>query len=125
MKRYERRSEELASLPVFVKRIISSLLIALGFIAVSLSVGLIGYHWIAGFDLVDSLLESSMILGGMGPVKELPSSEAKIFAAFYALFSGLVLIAVTGFLLAPLAHRLMHSFHIDEEDVKRSKRSKK
>ncbi|CAD6880618.1 hypothetical protein [Methylomonas albis] len=59
-----------------------------------------------------------MILGGMGPINALPSDTAKVFAACYALFSGLVFIMVMGIVLAPLAHRMLHKFHIDESDLK-------
>lgn len=94
-------------------------------ILVSLLIGIAGYHWIAGFGWLDSLLEASMILGGMGPVKELHSSGAKVFASLYALFSGLVFIAVMGFVLGPVAHRLLHSFHLDDKDIQKSGRGKK
>jgi len=78
----------------FVKRLLGSLAMALGLIAFVLILGIVGYHYIAGFDWVQSLLEASMILGGMGPVKELPNDGAKIFASVYALFSGLIFIAI-------------------------------
>ncbi len=84
---------------------------------VALSAGVAGYHLIAGFDFVDSLLEASMILGGMGPVRELPNESAKIFASIYALFSGVIFIALVGIILAPTAHRVLHKFHLDEKDV--------
>ena len=115
---YERHHEQLAPRSVFVKRIIESLAIASGLIAIALSVGIVGYHFIAGFNFVDSLLEASMILGGMGPVRELPNDNAKMFASIYALFSGVILIALMGIILAPIAHRVLHKFHVDEKDVK-------
>ena len=90
---------------------------ALGLIAFVLILGIVGYHYIAGFDWVQSLLEASMILGGMGPVKELPNDGAKIFASVYALFSGLIFIAIMGLMLAPVVHRILHKFHVDEKDV--------
>ena len=90
---------------------------ALGLIAFVLILGIAGYHYIAGFDWVQSLLEASMILGGMGPVKELPNDGAKIFASVYALFSGLIFIAIMGLVLAPVVHRILHKFHVDEKDV--------
>ncbi len=90
---------------------------ALGLIAFVLILGIVGYHYIAGFDWVQSLLEASMILGGMGPVKELPNDAAKIFASVYALFSGLIFIAIMGLVLAPVVHRILHKFHVDEKDV--------
>lgn len=89
---------------------------ALGLIAFVLCLGIAGYHFIAGYNWVDSLLEASMILGGMGPVKELPSDAAKIFASAYALFSGLIFIAVLGLVLSPVVHRILHKFHVDEKD---------
>ena len=117
--RFERRLDKLAPRSVFIKRIIASLGIALVLIFCSLTIGIVGYHSIAGFNFVDSFLEASMILGGMGPVKEMPSDGAKIFAALYALFSGLILIALMGIILSPVAHRIMHKFHVDEKDVNR------
>ena len=116
--RFERRHEKLAPISVYVQRIAGSLALALGLMAIALSIGIAGYHFIAGFNFVDSLLEASMILGGMGPVRELPKDTAKIFASIYALFSGVIFIALMGILLAPTAHRVLHKFHIDENDVK-------
>src|ERR1700730_3988179 len=109
MTRFERRYEKLAPLPVFIRRLATWLGLALLLIGFSLSVGIVGYHWIAGFDLIDLFLQASMILGGMGPVKEMNNNGAKIFASLYALFSGLVLIGVMGVVLAPIVHRIMHS----------------
>ena len=113
---FERKNEKLASVSVFVKRIIVSLGIAIGLAALALSAGILGYHWLAGFGWIDSLLEASMILGGMGPVNQLPTDSAKVFASIYALFSGLMFIAVMGVVLSPIVHRFLHKFHIDEED---------
>jgi hypothetical protein len=115
---FERRHEPLAPVSVFVQRLIGSVVMALGLIALVLMIGIAGYHWIGGFNWVDSLLEASMILGGMGPVNSLPSDHAKIFASAYALFSGLIFIAVMGLVLTPVVHRILHKFHVDEKDVK-------
>ena len=115
--KFERRHDKLAPISIYVQRILASLGLASLLILVGLSVGIIGYHFIAGFDFVDSLLEASMILGGMGPVRELPNDTAKVFASIYALFSGVIFIALMGIILSPIAHRVMHKFHIDEKDV--------
>ena len=123
--RYEHRNEKLATLPVFIRRVIGSLAMAIILVGISLFIGIAGYHWIAGLGWIDSLLEASMILGGMGPVKELHTSGAKLFASLYALFSGLVFIGIIGLVLAPMAHRMMHSFHIDEKDLQKSGGKKK
>src|SRR4051812_41464463 len=111
--RFEHRSEPLISRCRFFIRIAHGLGVAGVVVGVSLLVGMCGYHWIAGFAWVDALLNASMILGGMGPVSDLPSNAAKIFASMYALYSGLVLIAVTGILLSPIMHRVLHNFHLE------------
>ena len=121
---FERRHERLAPRRVFVRRMLSSLGIAIGMIAVALSIGIAGYHWLSGFGWIDSLLEASMILGGMGPVNPLPSDGAKLFASFYALFSGLIFIGVMGVVLAPPAHRMIHKFHLDDEGMAKKPTSK-
>jgi hypothetical protein len=72
-----------------------------------------GYRVLGGLGWVDAFLNASMILGGMGPVDRMTTAGAKIFAACYALFSGLVLIAVMGIVLAPWLHRMLHAFHVE------------
>ena len=115
-RRFERRKDKLAPVSIYVQRIAASLAIAIGLMLFALAVGVVGYHLIAGFNFVDSLLEASMILGGMGPVRELPNDASKMFASIYALFSGVIFIALMGIILSPVAHRVMHKFHIDETD---------
>jgi hypothetical protein len=88
----------------------------MGVVLVSLAVGVCGYHYLDSLPWVDSLLNASMILGGMGPVDPLKTTAGKIFASAYALYSGLALIAVVGLLLAPIIHRVMHVFHMEYEE---------
>jgi hypothetical protein len=99
----------------FFARALEHLGIGLGAIAGALGVGVAGYHSVAGLKWVDALLNASMILGGMGPVDTLHTDAAKIFASLYALFSGLVFIAVLAVLLAPFLHRLLHKLHMEEK----------
>lgn len=101
---------------VFAWRVMMFFGLALGVIGVALGIGVLGYHYIAGFAWVDSILNASMILGGMGPMGELQGDAAKLFASAYALFSGLIFISVTGIMLAPVAHRALHVFHLDNND---------
>ncbi|MDO9390983.1 MAG: hypothetical protein Q7U71_04325 [bacterium] len=110
---FERKHEKLAPPSVFAKRMVASAASAVGLAGAVLLAGIMGYHWIAGFGWVDSLLEASMILGGMGPVNQLPNQAAKVFASGYALFSGLVFIALIGIILAPITHRMLHKFHME------------
>lgn len=114
---FKHTQRKLAPFSVFVKRLIFSIIISLIVILVALAAGIAGYHWIAGFGWVDSLLNASMILGGMGPVGELQTTGAKIFASIYALLSGLVFVGVMGVMISPILHRMLHWFHIDEGDI--------
>ena len=81
---------------------------------VSLVAGVLGYHALAHFGWVDSFLNAAMLLGGMGPVGEIPTTSGKVFAGIYALYAGLVLIAVSAVMLAPVIHRILHRFHLEE-----------
>lgn len=115
--RFERRRDALLSRAAFFRRLGRHLALASVIVGASLGIGVLGYHHLGGLPWVDSLLNASMILGGMGPVDALKSDAAKIFASVYALFSGLVFIGVAGILAAPLVHRLLHRFHLEEDDV--------
>jgi hypothetical protein len=102
----------------FYHRFLLALALAGGIIGCSLGIGIIGYHFIGGLRWVDALLDAAMILSGMGPVSPLASDAAKVFAAGYALFSGLILISATGIVLSPVFHRVLHRFHVEERDLK-------
>ncbi len=82
----------------------------------SLAIGTLGYHSFADLDWVDAILNAAMILTGMGPVNELHQTSAKLFAASYALFSGIVFLTTVAILFAPILHRFLHHFHLDLEE---------
>jgi hypothetical protein len=84
-------------------------------VAGSVAMGTAGYMLFDRLPLVDAFLNASMLLGGMGPVDPLVSNPAKIFAALFALYSGLVFLIVAGVMVAPLIHRVMHRFHWDQK----------
>jgi hypothetical protein len=112
--RYEHRSEPLLPWQVFLlRRVGKTVAAAAVVIAISLVLGMVGYRLAEGMGWLDAFLNASMILGGMGPVDTLHSGAGKLFAAFYALYSGLVLVGVAGLLLAPFMHRLLHRFHLE------------
>ena len=102
----------------FYHRFLLALGLSAGLVSVSLGIGVLGYHFIAGLGWVDALLNAAMILTGMGPVDTLRSDAAKLFASAYALFSGVVFISATGLLLTPIFHRVLHRFHLEERDLK-------
>ncbi|RJP66733.1 MAG: hypothetical protein C4539_10970 [Ignavibacteriales bacterium] len=117
---FEHRSKPLIPSEQFYKRIFLFFLLASSLIFTSLLIGILGYHFFEGLSLLDSLLNASMILGGMGPVNAVQTNAGKLFASFYALFSGLVLLVAVGVIFAPIFHRFLHKFHLDigEEENK-------
>jgi hypothetical protein len=110
---YERLNHPLLSRVKFARRVARHLALALALVGIALGIGVVGYHVLGKLGWIDSLLNASMILGGMGPVDPLHSSGAKIFASCYALFSGLAFIGIASLVVAPFAHRLLHRFHIE------------
>lgn len=97
----------------FFRRLLRSFLIASGLVAFSLGIGMAGYHFIAGLGWVDSFLNASMILTGMGPVNPMTTPDSKIFASLYALYSGVAFLTMVAVLFAPIIHRFFHTFHLD------------
>jgi hypothetical protein len=116
---FERRSQPVASRGAFVRRMLAWFALSLAVIVAALGIGIAGYHWVAGLPWVDALLNASMILAGMGPVDPLATTGAKLFASCYALFSGLVFISVLAMLMTPVVHRILHKFHLDEQDLEK------
>src|SRR6202453_1905070 len=108
---FERGAEPLLGRPLFFLRMVKGLGLVMAIAGLSLAMGIIGYRTTEGMPWIDALLNASMILGGMGPVDTLKTNAGKLFASFYALYSGLALIGLMGLLLAPVFHRILHSFH--------------
>ena len=99
----------------FVRRLSRSLAAGATLIVLSLSIGMAGYHWIGGLAWVDAFLDAAMILAGMGPISPLHTNAAKLFAGGYALYCGIALISTAGIILAPLIHRYLHKFHLEDD----------
>ena len=113
---FERRHEPLAPRERYQQRLLGASLLAGGVIGISLAIGVLGYHYFGGVESwVDCLYSASMILGGMGPVAELRTTGGKLFASFYALYSGVALLTSVGVLISPALHRALHRFHIESE----------
>jgi hypothetical protein len=110
---YEPHHAPLISREAYLRRIARNGGLASAALLAALFLGVSGYHWIEGLPWVDSILNAAMILGGMGPVAELRTTAGKLFAAAYALFSGLMFIVVAGLLVAPVLHRFLHKFHLE------------
>jgi hypothetical protein len=114
---FEHRSEPLAPFSRFIRRLVSSMAIGLGLVAVSLAGGMIGYHRLfSRLSWTDAFVNASMILSGMGPLTPPETDSAKIFSGLYALFSGLAVLAIAGIMFAPAVHRLLHYLHAEPDE---------
>ena len=110
---YESKSRAPLPKASFITRLLLHVFFALGLLAVSLGIGMIGYARFEHLSWIDAFLNSAMLLGGMGPVNPPITSTGKLFAGLYALYAGLVFIVTAALLLTPVAHRLLHKFHWD------------
>ena len=110
---YERRSEKLIPPMAFARRMLNHSGYAAVLVLVSLVAGMLGYHVFDELSWVDAFVDTSMLLGGMGPVNPLRSTGAKVFAGIFALYAGLVFLALTALMLAPVLHRVLHAFHAE------------
>jgi len=97
----------------FVQHLTRQSMYAGALVILSLVFGMAGYHWLAGFGWIDAFENTSMLLGGMGPVNTVSSTGGKVFAGMFALYAGLVFLAVTALVLAPVLHYVLHRFHWD------------
>lgn len=113
---FEQRDEPLLPRPMFYRRVGRFVAAAVGLLLVSWLIGILGYKLLENMSWIDAILNSAMILGGMGPVNPLQTDAGKLFASVYALFSGVIFLVGAGLVVAPIAHRLLHQFHLDDDD---------
>ena len=112
--RFEKRHQPILTFDRFILRMLRYALVSAAIIFLSLMVGVLGYRHFAGLGWVDSFLNASFILTGMGPVDPMRTDAAKIFASLYALFSGVIFLSAAAVLLSPVAHRVLHFCHVEE-----------
>jgi hypothetical protein len=113
--RFEHHSKAVAPVHVFAGRLLGNILAALVIIGVALFAGMFGYVETEHMSWLDAFLNASMLLGGMGPVSPLATDIGKLFAGTYALACGLLFVLISGIVLAPILHRVLHAFKIDED----------
>ena len=111
MKQYNHKRSHILP-PSFWVHFAKHLGFAAPLLCLSLFMGVAGYHFIEGMEWVDALLNAAMIMSGMGPANGLHTNAGKVFSSCYALYSGLFLIALTGYLFIPFFHRLFHTFDV-------------
>ena len=111
--RFERRGQPVASRRKFLIRMAIAIGLWIVLTIVGLAIGIAGYVAFEGMSFVDAYVNAAMILSGMGPVGELKTTGGKVFAGSYAILSGLIIVIATGFVLAPIFHRILHSFHVE------------
>jgi len=111
--RFEHHKQSVLPLHKFLFRLSKYLFFCLILIALSLLIGILGYHFFGKLSLLDSFHMSSMILTGMGPVNEMTTTGAKIFSSLYALYSGIAFLSITAVFFSPIIHRIMHILHFE------------
>ena len=110
---FERRGQPVVSRRKFTVRMFIAIGLWLCLTVLGLAIGIAGYAVTEGMSFVDAYVNAAMILSGMGPMGELKTTAGKIFAGTYAILSGLIIIVATGFVLAPIFHRVLHRFHVE------------
>ncbi len=117
---FEAKTKPLLPRRSYYARLARSAALGLVVIAIALGAGMVGYHRYEGMPWIDAFANAAMILSGMGPLGPLSTADGKLFAGFYALFSGLVFVVIMGIVFAPVVHRFMHRFHLEEMDKKKN-----
>lgn len=112
---YESKHQEPIPFHKFVYRLVGHILIAFLVVMVSLGIGMIGFHVFVQLSWIDSFINASMLLSGMGPVDIPETNPGKLFAGLYALYSGIIFLVVISIIMAPIIHRLLHKFHWEEK----------
>ncbi len=112
---YEQKSLPLLARHLFYRRLFFSTLLGLSLVAASLIVGMFGYHHFENMSWIDAFVNAAMILSGMGPMAPINTYGGKLFAGFYAIYSGIALISVAGIIFAPVFHRFLHRFHMESK----------
>lgn len=116
---FEKYHEPLLNVSQFVLRLTKSFTFGVIFISGTLFVGMLGFHLFEKMSWLDSFLNASMLLSGEGPMEKPTSEIGKLFASFYALFSGIIFLLIVGIIFAPLIHRFFHKFHLDSDSKSR------
>jgi hypothetical protein len=111
--RFEHRSHPVASRRKFARRMLRAIGLWMLLTLAGLGVGMAGYAYFERMSATDAYVNAAMILSGMGPVGELKTAGGKVFAGTYAILSGLIIVIATGFVLAPIFHRVLHRFHVE------------
>jgi hypothetical protein len=114
--RFERRGQPVVSRWKFLARMLVAIGLWMILTLAGLAIGIAGYAAFEGMSFVDAYVNAAMILSGMGPLGELKTTAGKIFAGSYAIFSGLIIVIATGFVLAPIFHRILHRFHVETKE---------
>lgn len=113
--KYETRRMRPLSRRAFLQRLAKHATFTLCLAVASLVGGMAGYMHFEQLSWRDAFLNAAMLLGGMGPVDAPKTDGGKVFAGLYALYAGLVFLVSLGVMLAPLLHRLLHTFHWEDD----------
>ena len=111
----EQQQTSILHLHILIKHLVITITIGILLISVALFVGMCGYHYSEHMTWIDAFVNAAMILSGMGPISPLQTTAGKIFAGFYALFSGLIFIVIVGLIFSPILHRFFKQIHLEDK----------
>ncbi len=112
---YERKSKPLIDRNAFKKRILLHVLAAFILVVLTLALGVAGHVYFDNMEPIAAFVASITLASGLG-LSILPeSTSGQLFTSLYGIFSGYVYIATSTIVLAPIIHRIMHKFHLDEQ----------
>lgn len=110
---FESKSEPLIPRKIFLTRLVKHIFLGLFLTCISLGIGMVGYHHFEKMGWIDAYASAAMILSGMGPISPLNTTEGKLFAGTYALFSGIIYLVIIGIIFIPVFHRFFHKLHLN------------
>ncbi|MCW8934703.1 MAG: two pore domain potassium channel family protein [Gammaproteobacteria bacterium] len=111
---YESKSKPLTSRKTFGKRMLLHVLTAFLLVVITLVIGITGHVYFDNMKPGTALIASITLTSGLG-LSVLPeTTSGQLFASLYMIFSGYVYIVTSSIILAPILHRILHKFHLDE-----------
>ncbi len=116
MKLYERRNEALATRERFLQRLIRSIAVGTVFVIASLAIGMAGFHYTEQLGWMDAFVNAAMLLSGMGPLHSPATAAGKLFAGLYSIYCGFAVLIGAAIIFAPIIHRAMHHFHLEDDE---------
>lgn len=111
----EKFTKELMRMEHFVLRVLRFYFLALLVFFIGLLPGIIGFYFIEGHSIMESMLNALSMLSGQA-IEPAPITQTdRFFIAIYGLFLQSVFIISIGLIVTPFIHRILHKWHLEED----------